>query len=260
MILWQTTFESLTDGAYADATLDIDGIDFYFWRDGDSTLDIIADGTAPGGKVLRMGYTSGGERVSGIVSQSGTPAPGAGKKMHVVLDLEYAGYPDLDGIKKTIRFKSGGTIVCTVNAQDAVWRIDFVDSGGGYYDQTAPSAATHGPNTFIGARRTLEVMVDFTNEAAPLYAAWVDGVAIMSGTGSAVSSFPEGGNVDGAVISTIFNGPAATGTDTIRQIIFADDYVGVDEPEPEPEDSGITLRGITASQITLRNITMRCLS
>jgi hypothetical protein len=173
--------------------------------------------------------------------------------MHVVADIEFSGYVDLSSsIKKTIRFKSGGTIVATLNVQGG-WRFDFADSGGGYHDQPEGTIASHGPNSFIGQRRRLEAMVDFTDETAPLFGLWVDGTEIMAGESSEAFDYP-GGNVDGAVISTIFNGPAATGTDTIRQIIFADSFVGVDEPEPE-ESNGITATGLTASRMTASRIT-----
>jgi hypothetical protein len=222
--LYETTFASLTARTYSDEVVDIDGVDWYFWVNSPSGLAIINDVTAPSGKLLQCTFTSGAERTSGIVSQSGSLS-GTGLKLHVAIDLQYTGYSDLGGIKKTLRFKAGESIVGTLNAQYDKWIWDLADSGGGYYEQTL-LLDTHGPSSFIGTTRRLEGMLDFTSTSAPLFSIWVDGDLVLSGTSSAANSYP-GGNVDGTYVSTTFNDPAANGTDRVERIIFNNSFIGV---------------------------------
>jgi hypothetical protein len=223
--LYETTFADMAVRSYSDENVNIGEIGWYWWVSSPATLAIVESVEAPSGKRLQCTFTSGSERTAGIVSN--TPVVGAGKRLHVAIDLQYTGYSDLGGIKKTLRFKSGGTIVGTLNAQYNKWIWDLADSGGGYYEQSEGSADTHGPNTFIGTRRRLEAMLDFTDPEAPLYSIWVDGTLVLSGTSSAADTYPTDGNVDGTYVSTTFNGPAATGSDLVDRIIFNDSYIGV---------------------------------
>lgn len=223
--LWETDFSNMVVRAYEDETIDLDGLDTYMWNGGpESSLEIVTDVTAPGGRALHCTFTAGGDRTSGIVTQSSTPIPGAGKILYMAIDLEYSGRDDFSGIKKTMRFKSGGTIVGTLNAQYDLWTWDLADSGSGFYPQTA-HAETHGPSSFLNTRRRLVAMLDFTDPDAPLYGVWVDGVQVLSGAASAASGYPGGGNVDGAYVSTTFNGPADGGTDIVTKIIFSDTMI-----------------------------------
>jgi hypothetical protein len=263
-ILYQTTFANVDLGPVGGEVIDIDDLDFYiFGNTPDNNLNsFVSGGTS--GKQFRAQFFSGAERVAGLITE--TPIPGAGKRLHIAMDLLFEGYTNFDSaIKKVMRFMTRddgeGKLIATLNAQGSAdvgrWRVDLFDSGEGVYDQSIESAALHGPDTFIGTRKRIEFMFDITDLAAPLFAVWVNGNQILSGTGPARTGIESSWRLNGAYILSTFNSPAANASDYIDQIIISDSYIGYDEPEPEEESNGITARGLTASRLTARRMTAR---
>jgi hypothetical protein len=228
--LYETTFANADIGVLDDESISIDGQGFYFFANspGEGITSIVAGGTS--GKQLRAQFFSGDERYAGIITT--TPIPGAGKVLHVAIDLLFDGYSNFDSaIKKIFRFLSNGSNgddrVCTLNAQEGVWRIDGDDAGGGIFDQTEGSATLYGPNTFIDNRRRLEFMMDITDLDAPECKVWVDGVEVISATLPARVGIDPSWNLDGTYIMTTFNTPAATASDYIDRIIFDNKFIGI---------------------------------
>lgn len=228
--LYETTFAGTSIGTKDGEFIDLDGLGFYFYgaTANENITSITAGGTSD--RQLRAQFFSGAERTAGINTTEAIP--GAGKRLHVAIDLMFEGYANFNSaIKKIFRVLSNGSDgdarVCTLNAQEGVWRVDGDDAGGGLIDQTSESAEDYGPNTFINQRRRLEFMLDITNLSSPSCAVWVDGVQVITGTLPARVGIDAGWNLDGMFIMTTFNTPAATASDYIDRIIFHNQYIGV---------------------------------
>lgn len=197
---------------------------------GSETVHIYTEGGTKSGQIVQFDNTSGHENDSGIYYCSSGGLPGASKKIYVAQKLKYVGYSDAGSgfVKKTFRIvNSNGDTLSTLNAQSGVWRVYFeTPGGGGPYDQSAPSAVTYGPDTFIGTYRWLEYYLDFTNISAPAYSVWVDGNLIMSGTDS--TAYDIGSYTLSYVkVSTTFNNPARDGSDHIQRVILNDSHIGI---------------------------------
>ena len=105
-----------------------------------------------------------------------------------------AGETNVGVVKKTFRFRGWENSTTeqaagTINIQNG----QFLFSGDTYSQtpynipQISTTVATHGPNSFIGARRCLEGMVSYPGGGVQIAKLWVDGTIVLDYTGDLLS-------------------------------------------------------------------------
>lgn len=193
---------------------------------GDKVPTVIADPSAPSGRSLRFDWDSGFENYNGVFKT----VAGTHKKLYVRVLLKQGTGGSNGGIQKVIRFRPqiNGTEAAagTINFQ---WNniLFFGDSYGDGANHTQTDSATHGPNTFVGRWRYLEVMLDYSNPSVQHVAAWVDGAKVLDKKISLRTPMPSSLNMNGVMFLGTFNGPASDRFDYIGKVDISTTYLGV---------------------------------
>lgn len=197
---------------------------------GDPAPAVGPDPLAGNGLALRYRWQRGFENYNGAYRA----LAGMQRTLHVRLRLRQDTGADNSGIQKIVRFRAdiagvGDRAVGTFNFQWGTLLFNGDDLGdGNNHPQAAATVASHGPDTFRGGYRYLEVRLDYSQPDMQRFSAWVDGLQVLDGAVPLSSPWPASGRLEGVMFLGTFNAPADTRSDWIDEIRIGSAYFGVD--------------------------------
>jgi hypothetical protein len=190
---------------------------------------VVADATALSGRSLRFDWDSGFENYNGAVKVvTGTNR----RKLHVRVRLKQAGGADNGGIQKIIRFRPDiNGVEATAGTVNFQWG-DILFYGDSYGDgnnhvQSTMTQATHGPDTFRGQWRYLEVMLDYTDLSVQHVMVWVDGTLVLDDQIPLNSPMSATLNMNRVMFLGTFNSPADDRFDYVDKIDISASFMGI---------------------------------
>jgi hypothetical protein len=197
---------------------------------GDPAPAVAADPLAADGMALRYRWQEGFENYNGAFRA----LAGAPRTLHVRLRLRQDAGADNSGIQKIVRFRANvdgvdDRAVGTFNFQWGSLLFNGDDFGdGNNHPQAAATLTSHGPDSFRGGYRYLEVRLDYGEPGTQRFGAWVDGLQVIDGAVALSQPWPASGWLEGVMVLGTFNDPADTRSDWIDEIRIATGYIGVD--------------------------------
>jgi hypothetical protein len=184
---------------------------------GASTMSIVSDATAQGGRSLRKVWAYGGSdagEVVGLWAGGDLPLTKQTRTVYTRFRFKQDATFDNSGILKLVRFQSPGqgplvgTLIIAWN--DYLWTWDSLEGGG-----TINVGTVTKPNDLRGSWHTFEVYNDISTSGQLRMKLWIDGVLKMDHTSAGSNQGYYMGTVD---YNGTFNAPAANATSWIDEL------------------------------------------
>jgi uncharacterized protein YjdB len=193
---------------------------------GSSTMSIVSDATAAGGRSVRKVWSYGGSDAGEIVGVwAGGDLPLTKQTRSAYTRFRFKQDPTFDnsGILKLVRFQAPGqgpllgTLIIAWN--DYMWTWDTL-AGSGMINV----GAVIKPNDLRGSWHTFEVYNDISTSGQLRMKLWIDGVLKMDHTSSGSNQGYFLGTVD---YNGTFNAPAANATSWIDELAVSTQCIGL---------------------------------